>query len=268
MGSSITRSLWGAAAATLLSQTAAAQDDLGASSNTPPPLDPAGPPPAEETAAETAPPADELGEPSPEGTGTNADVTAAPSDTRPDLIQERHLLEEEHRAEQLIGIRGIFGVTLGTGVTLHTWKDFDNDLNGPGTYMGILFALRAGLMLERMEILLEYAPGTFKPMLNSDEQRAPNAEFLDKDESMYSFLASVGYHIPVTKSVYWPLRLGAGVASSRNDMMARIDLLNISVKTKYVLLDFSFPSIRYMSDFDEYHRWTGMFIASGSYITP
>ena len=52
------------------------------------------------------------------------------------------------------------------------------------------------------------------------------------------------------------------------DFQARVDLLNISVKTKFIFLDFSFPSIRYVSDFDHYHRWTGLFTAAVSAIGP
>jgi hypothetical protein len=80
----------------------------------------------------------------------------------------------------------------------------------------------------------------------------------------------MGYHIRIAESVYWPLRIGAGfvMAGDRTDFQGRVDLFNVSVKTKYVLLDASFASVRYVSDFNAYHRWTGLLAVGASYISP
>jgi hypothetical protein len=163
---------------------------------------------------------------------------------------------------RLQGVHGFVGLGAGFGPTLHTYEEADGDLEGPDTYGASLFALQGGAFLNRLELMIEWAPGTFRP-LSKDEP-----PHIDAGDSFYSLVGSVGYYIPVTDVVYWPLRLGAGVGSDRNDMIARLDLLNVAVKTKHVIATISLPSIRYMSDFDEYHRWTGLFELSAAYIFP
>jgi hypothetical protein len=179
-------------------------------------------------------------------------------------------LPEGDRAHRLVGVRGFGGIVLGGGVTLHSFVNADRDgLEDPVTAGAFIFALRAGLFVNRNEISVELAPGTCYPILGADDPA------VDNDESITSFLGSYAHHIEMTRGAYWAFRFGAGLIhrshGSRLDgthFQGRIDLLNISVKTKYVFLDFSFPSVRYVSDFDLYHRWTGLFTAGVSYISP
>jgi hypothetical protein len=174
--------------------------------------------------------------------------------------------DEPDRARTLAGVRGIGGIVLGGGVSMHTWRNpVDDTLEDPTTWGAFLFALRAGVIVERAEVAIELAPKTFKPILGGGAENA-----LHNNQSVTSFTGGVGYHIPLTTGTYWPLRLGAGLIADGNDtaFQGRLDLFNISVKTEYVLLDFSFPSIRYQSDFDTWHRWTGLFNLGVAYISP
>ena len=107
-----------------------------------------------------------------------------------------------------------------------------------------------------------------------ESQPGQQEDALDNERYITSFLGSYAHHIPLAKGAYWPMRFGAGFIHRSHgsdqdgtDFQARIDLLNISVKTKFVLLDFSFPSIRYASNFGPYHRWTGLFTAGASAIS-
>ncbi len=161
-------------------------------------------------------------------------------------------------------MHGFGGVVLGGGVTLHTFSLPDGTLDTPSTWGAFLFALRAGVTVDQAEVSLEWAPNTFRPIIGDSEPA------LDNGDSMHSFTGGVGYHLPLTPGAYWTLRLGAGFIATgeRTDFLGRLDLLAISVKTKYLLLDFSFPSVRYQSDFDLYHRWTGLFNVGVAYISP
>ncbi len=176
----------------------------------------------------------------------------------------------EHRApdptRSLTGVHGFGGILLGGGITLHTARATSNDdLGDPTTWGAFLFALRAGVTIERAEVAIELAPQTFRPVLGGSAETA-----LHRGEPLTSFTGGVGYHIPLTTGAYWPLRIGAGLIADGDDTVfqGRLDLFNISVKTQYVLLDFAFPSIRYQSDFDLWHRWTGLFNVGVAYISP
>lgn len=171
-----------------------------------------------------------------------------------------------HRRDTtLTGVRGFAGLLMGGGVTLHAREEQDGDgLMDPNTYGAMYLAIRGGLMVDIAELSAEYSPGLYKPMAGGSEG------ILDQGKFMQSLLGNAGVHIPMTDMIYWPLRVGAGfiASSGRFDFQGRLDLFNISVKTKYFLFDASFPSLRYASDLDTYHRWTGLFTVGASYITP
>jgi hypothetical protein len=173
----------------------------------------------------------------------------------------------------LEGVKGFGGIVLGGGLSMHMRRAFGEDeWVGPTTWGAFIFALRAGLFVGRNEISIEFAPGSYKPIIGDAD---PGDLVIDDGRWITSFLGSYAHHVPIVPGAYWPFRLGAGFISRSHgepyegtDFQARIDVLNISVKTKVILLDFSFPSIRYISDFDDYHRWTGLFTAAVSAIGP
>jgi hypothetical protein len=210
--------------------------------------------------------------------GAGEECTAAQqcvrTDGAPPLKEEA--TPEDDRAVSLVGVRGFGGIVLGGGASLHSWRAASgNQLDRPTTWGSFLFALRAGLLVQRLEISLEWAPGTYEPVMGKSSDAYDNGLWLT------SFTGSFAYHIPVTRGAYWPLRIGAGFISrstetnsagrrvtDSTDFQGRIDLFNISVKTKYVFLDFSFPSVRYVTDFDAFHRWSGLFTVGAAYVSP
>jgi len=174
-----------------------------------------------------------------------------------DVVAEKNIETERiEREERLLGIRGFGGVQFGGGVTLYSPR-IGNRIQSPNVEGAFLFALKGGVFIRQVELSLEVAPGSYLPVT-------------DGGGNQTSFLANVGYHGHVTDNFYWPLRIGAGLVTWGGDVQfqGRLDVLSLSMKTKYVLADFTFPSFRYASDFDSFHMWTGMFNVAVSYISP
>ncbi len=103
----------------------------------------------------------------------------------------------------------------------------------------LLFALKGGILLDRFELGLEFAPATFVLNFNPD---LPSVHLN----------AYAGYHIPLYESISWPLRLGFGFTTPTFDGEAgdtlialRADLIGVSVLLDdQFLLDAHAPSWR------------------------
>ncbi len=174
----------------------------------------------------------------------------------------------DHKRERnLVGVRGIVGLVTGLGFSLHSRK-IDGKLEDPNTYLAGYGALKGGVMVDIVELTAEYSPKLYRPLMGGTVRASerPSAH----GEYMQSLLGNVGVHIPIAERVYWPIRVGGGftVYDGNFDFQGRIDLFNVSVKTKYVLFEASVPSVRYNSNFDSFHQWTGLFTVGASYITP
>lgn len=173
--------------------------------------------------------------------------------------------ERERRDESLVGIRGFGGLVLGGGMSVYAEKLPGRDkLDDPLPSGAVYFALKGGVMLEVVEFSVEWAPSTYIPAVGGDDA------IIDSGDWIGSLLGNFGFHIPLTERVYWPLRVGAGVipAGGRYDFQGRIDLVSLSIKTRYLLLEAALPSVRYTSDFDDWHRWTGLVLLGVSYVSP
>jgi hypothetical protein len=118
--------------------------------------------------------------------------------------------------------------------------------------------------MEVVEFSVEWAPGTYLPAAGGGD------DVVDGGDWVGSLLGNFGFHLPLTDRIYWPLRIGAGVipAGGRYDFQGRIDLVNLSIKTRYLLIEVSAPSVRYTSDFDDWHRWSGLVLVGASYVSP
>ncbi len=168
------------------------------------------------------------------------------------------------RERSLVGIRAIGGVVTGLGVSLHAVEDANGDLMDPNTYFALYGALKGGVMVEIVELSAEYSPKLYKPMMFGSGGLPGHGEY------MQSLLGNIGVHIPMAERVYWPIRVGGGftVYDGNFDFQGRFDPFNVSIKTKYFLFEASLPSIRYNSNFESFHRWTGLLTLGASYITP
>jgi hypothetical protein len=173
--------------------------------------------------------------------------------------------EQRKREVSLIGVRAIAGLVAGGGLTVEAFKEPDGDgLDGPVNSGNFYAALKLGMMIDIIELSAEWAPLSSFPVIGNDESR------YDNNDATSSLLFNIGAHLPIAERISWVARVGGGLAmpEDRTDFIARLDVLGISVKTKYVLLDVTFPSLRYTSDFDDYHRFSGVVAVSGTYITP
>jgi hypothetical protein len=173
--------------------------------------------------------------------------------------------EQRKREVGLVGVRGIAGLVAGGGLTVEAFKEPDGDgLNGPVNSGNFYAALKLGMMIDIVELSAEWAPMSSLPVIGNDESR------YDNNDVMSSLLFNIGAHFPIAERISRVARVGGGLSmpEDRTDFMARLDALGISIKTKYVLLDVAFPSLRYTSDFDDFHRFSGVVAISGAYITP
>ncbi|MBL8740968.1 MAG: hypothetical protein JNK04_07740 [Myxococcales bacterium] len=109
----------------------------------------------------------------------------------------------------------------------------------------LLFAFKGGLFFDRFELGLEFAPATYVTSFR------PNITSVHMD--LYG-----GYHIPLYKSISWPLRVGLGFTTPtyRGDagdtlLALRADLIGVSVLlADKFLLDVYAPSWRVNIDAD------------------
>jgi hypothetical protein len=182
------------------------------------------------------------------------------------------LRQEKKREVGLVGIRGIAGLALAGGMSIEAFKEKDGSgLDGPVKSAAFYGALKLGMTIELVELSAEWAPSSNFPVVgNSDSRFKDGSKTSYNNDATSSLLFNIGVHLPLSERLNWPIRAGAGFIQMKDstDFMARLDVFGISVKTKYVLLDVSLPSLRYTSDFDQYHRFTGLVGITASYITP
>jgi hypothetical protein len=182
------------------------------------------------------------------------------------------LREEKKRDTSLIGIRGLAGLAVAGGMNVEAFKEPDGDgLNGPVNSGSAYAALKLGMTIDIVELSAEWAPSTNFAVIGNDKSHFRNrAKTSYNNDAQNSLLLNIGVHLPLTQRLSWPLRVGGGFIQNKDttDLMVRLDVFGISVKTKYVLLDVSLPSLRYTSDFDQYHRFTGLVGVTAAYITP
>lgn len=182
------------------------------------------------------------------------------------------LREEKKRETGLVGVRALAGLAVAGGATIEGFQEPDGDgLEGPVNSGSFYAALKLGMTIDVVELSAEWAPKTNFAVLGNDDSHfraRPRTSY--NNESLSSVLLNIGVHLPLTQRLSWPVRAGGGFVMNdkTTDFMARLDIFGISIKTKYVLLDVSLPSLRYTSDFDNYQRFTGLVGVTASYITP
>lgn len=134
--------------------------------------------------------------------------------------------------DELDGMRAHMGIIFGGG---------PSHLDDPADQVqgSLLFALKGGIFVDRFEIGLEFAPATYVINFNPD---LPSVHL-----NAYG-----GYHIPVYKSISWPLRLGIGFTTPTFDgeagdtlVAVRADLIGVSaLLADQFLIDVHLPSWR------------------------
>jgi hypothetical protein len=135
---------------------------------------------------------------------------------------------------ELEGLRAHMGIIFGGG---------PSHLDDPADIVqgSLLFSLKGGILIDRIELGLEFAPATY--VIN-----------FDPDLPSVHLIGYGGYHIPVFKSISWPLRLGIGLTQPtfRGEtrgldalLALRADLIGVSVLlADQFLIDAHLPSWR------------------------
>jgi hypothetical protein len=136
------------------------------------------------------------------------------------------------------GIGGFVGLNVLGGVG---WAA---PLSGGASYDvegAFLFGLRGGLLINRIELGLEFSPVTYLPYPK------------DGAEPHLQLNGTFGYHVPLSDQLTWPIRVGVGVVAVNTEdplFQARADLLGLSIGYGHLLIDTHFPSFRFLTEFD------------------
>jgi len=140
------------------------------------------------------------------------------------------------------GWKGFDGLRPHVGMVLEGGPDIAAGDGGSGTTGAFLFALKGGILLDRVELGLDLSPVTWLPIAD-----AP---------SLPGFQANVygGYHIPITGGISYPIRGGLGIgaltAGGSPLMEIRADLVGVSAMVGPVLLELNAPSVRVFTEFN------------------
>ncbi len=190
----------------------------------------------------------------------------------------RHAGEGEGASAEttLTGVHPFVGVAVRGGPsfgldTLNQSSPIFSSYTTTQTAGSVAFALRGGVLLGRHEIALEIAPF-------SDQY------FSNIPGPAFHAVATYGYYVPLYErsgfaSVYWPLRVGAGILAGGDNtgglafFTARADLVGIGVRLPHFLLTFELPSFIYeVTQTNQYyfsqtvHFLSWHFGASGTFV--
>ena len=155
---------------------------------------------------------------------------------------------------QLEGTHLYAGISLAPGVSMGL--DYDSGATSDSAG-GFAFAFRFGALFGRTELGIEISPV---------------ATVVDFDaRANFTLNGHVGYLVPLTQNLYWPLRFGVGflaVNTARADALfqARADLIGLGYKLGHVLVEANLPTFRFTTDFDAGAVMTWGFNFSASYV--
>jgi hypothetical protein len=149
------------------------------------------------------------------------------------------------------GVHGFAGLALGPALTAGWTFGRSPEWGG-----GFLFALRGGVLLGRMEVAIEIAPGTLWRNLERS--------------SVLSLNATMGGLLAVSPHTFWPLRFGLGVTgvkTPRDDtyMQGRLDLVGLVYQYGHMMFELSLFSPRFSSEFHHFGVWVVPFTLAATY---
>ena len=141
------------------------------------------------------------------------------------------------------GWKGFSGLRPEVGMVLEGGPLIGVGGGGSGTTGSFLFALKGGLLIDRLELLLELSPVTWLPAAAAPAFPA------------FQVNAAVGYYIPITRGLSYPIRgglgMGAYTAGGSALMEFRADLVGLAALVGPALIELNLPSLRVFTEFDQ-----------------
>lgn len=179
----------------------------------------------------------------------------------PVLTQDEAKVEdsEDWFGVELAGTRGFVGMSWGGGFAMPISTQGTPGINGTTTQASSFastsrFALRAGALVNRMEVALEIAPMTHLVPLG--QQCFSNFMFGTQCTStsgpVFDVVGTVGWWLPLVQrkqfGVYWPMRMGVGVIATtggRAFFQATADVIGVNVRVGHLFFGMQLPTFRY-----------------------
>lgn len=165
--------------------------------------------------------------------------TASASDSASASTETREAPEEKAPFE-LRGVHPFFGLTSTGGPAVLAIANDQAFVADPSAQGSFIFAFRGGVMFGRNELAAELSPGTY-------------AWYSNTGGGAFQFNVSYAHYLPIHEgrkvSVYWPLRVGAGLFTGHTSdlafFQARADVVGVALRFGHVMVDFHAPSFRY-----------------------
>ncbi len=136
------------------------------------------------------------------------------------------------------------GLTLALGVLNGGYTASQGSLWGSGADPALLVALRGGVTIDRHEIAVEIAPGTY--VWDFNVAGGPAFEM----NATYGYRLQLA-ELPNSGAIVYPLRAGigfiAGGANTFNDVFfeLRADLIGAAIDLGHLTIELNLPSFRY-----------------------
>ena len=180
--------------------------------------------------------------------------TPAPAPTQDEAKVED---SEDWLGVELAGTRGFVGMSWGGGFAtpISTQGTMTTMAPQNATFASTSrFALRAGALVNRMEIALEIAPMTH--LVPTGAQCFNNFQFgtqcVTSNGPVFDVVGTVGSWLPLVQrkqfGVYWPMRIGVGVIATtggRAFFQGVADVIGVTVRVGHLFFGMQLPTFRY-----------------------
>jgi hypothetical protein len=142
------------------------------------------------------------------------------------------------------GMNPFVGITVAGGPAMGLLLGGGGTSDVEGSF---LFALRGGVVSGKTEFGIELSPMTFLYVTAADPSFQVNA--------------FIGYYAQIADRLYWPLRIGAGMAAANTPgdrvfFQARADLVGVMYNVGHLMLELHAPTYRFATEFQD----LGLFI--------
>lgn len=178
-------------------------------------------------------------------------------------------------AFDLAGSRAFVGMSWGGGFGTMMSTSSSGTTQGANVSTSFLYALRAGVLVNRVEIGFEAAPMTYlspaatRCAQNSQFGEGGGQQCFSVNGAVFEAASTVGVWIPLVQKreagVYFPVRLGIGfieTTAGRAYFQAIGDLIGVNVRVGHLYFGMRLPSFRYAFTPDDARSGPGVHLLS------